>query len=163
MIDDLLRAYLSTLSLSLGKGEIKGSRACKLCGSPSPHFDYVDFNRSCDTLPLGRSGLLVQYFRCIRCELLFTDFCDDWTAEDFTNFIYNDDYISVDGEFVGPRPIRTAEDMSHALAGAENSRILDYGSGAGIFADEMMKRGFAHVEATIPSPIRSRRPAASTW
>ena len=150
MIDPLLYEYLGSLSLTKDPSPVRGERACKLCGGRSPHFDQVDFHKSCDNLPLGRSGLLVEYFKCEQCDLLFTDFCDDWTTGDFARFIYNDQYILVDGEYTGARPKRIAEHLCRQIAGAEQARILDYGSGSGYLAREMAERGFRTMESYDP-------------
>ena len=136
--------------------DVRTGRECKLCSSPAWHFDYVDFNKSCNDFPLGRSGILVEFFRCQRCELVFTDFCDYWASSDFEKFIYNDDYVKVDPEYLGVRPRHSAKELSPSFDGAQSARMLDYGSGSGMFASEMALRGFASVESYDPfsSPNR---------
>ena len=122
-------------------------------------FDIVDFNKCCserDVYQFGRAGIPVVYFRCTSCGFLFTKFFDSWSPEDFGRFVYNDDYIRVDGEYTGPRPLREAEAMATRLANYRNLRILDYGSGSGLFASHLRNRGFAHVTSYDPfsSPER---------
>jgi hypothetical protein len=145
LLSDLLRAS------PLRQNEpVRTGRECKLCSSPAWHFDYVDFNKSCNDYPMGRSGVLVEFFRCQRCELIFTDFCDRWTAEDFAKFVYNDEYGLVDPEYMEVRPRHSADELGPSLKGAESARILDYGSGSGSFAQEMKKRGFLSIESYDP-------------
>lgn len=125
-------------------------RACKLCNHPAHPFATVDFNKSCNALPLERSGVLVEYFRCQRCELLFTDFFDRWSADDFSHYIYNGGYDDVDPEYRSVRPLRSASELAPSLAGAEHCRILDYGSGTGAFAVAMNGLGFGNVTSYDP-------------
>ncbi|MCE5241665.1 MAG: class I SAM-dependent methyltransferase [Syntrophobacteraceae bacterium] len=133
-------------------------KKCKICGGESRLFDVVDFNKFCspDPYAYGMSGISVPYYRCGFCDFTFTDMIDDWTIDDISCYIYNRDYIKVDPEYAGPRPVRTAEFMSHALVGCEDLRILDYGSGSGIFSGEMERLGFRFVENYDPfsSPYR---------
>jgi hypothetical protein len=135
---------------------LRTGRECKLCSYPAWHFDYVDFFKSCNDYPFGRSGIAVEFFRCQRCELIFTDFCDSWTPADFSAFIYNSDYVKVDPEYIDVRPRRSAEELGPSLVGAESARILDYGSGSGGFAGHMELRGFDRMESYDPfsSPER---------
>ncbi len=90
------------------------------------------------------------------CDFLFTDFTDDWTFADFARFVYNDDYIKVDGDYAGARAVRTALYMKSVLDGCQHLKILDYGSGSGRFADEMKRFGFPKVLGYDPfsSPER---------
>src|SRR5262249_24894106 len=78
------------------------------------------------------------------------DFFDSWTAEDFAKFVYNEDYIKVDAEYAGIRAERDAAAMASRLSGLENLRILDYGSGAGLFAEQLRNRGLHNVVSYDP-------------
>ena len=136
-----------------------GPVACKICGAPSPFFDRVDFNKFCnegDYYEYGLAGVPVDYHRCGQCGFLFTTFCDTWSADDFRAFIYNADYAKVDSEYAEIRPSHVAANMAQRLAGAENARILDYGSGAGVFVQRMHDHGFHDIQAYDPfsSPER---------
>ena len=137
---------------------IGSSRACKLCNHPAHPFASVDFNKSCNNIALPRSGILVEYFRCQRCELLFTDFCDQWSNEDFAKYIYNEGYGEVDPEYTGIRARRAAKEMTVILQGAEHLRFLDYGAGSGVFEAEMRANGFANFESYDPFS-QPQRPA----
>ncbi|HTZ70308.1 MAG TPA: class I SAM-dependent methyltransferase, partial [Acetobacteraceae bacterium] len=74
----------------------------------------------------------------------------DWSPQDFARFVYNDDYIRVDGEYAGSRPRRDADRIAARLAGFEHLRLLDYGSGAGLFTGRLRELGFADVEDYDP-------------
>jgi 2-polyprenyl-6-hydroxyphenyl methylase/3-demethylubiquinone-9 3-methyltransferase len=132
--------------------------ACKVCAAPTRLFDSVDFNKHCGAPPsmFGESGIFVEYFRCDRCGLLFTNLIDDWSAAEMTEFIYNADYIKVDPEYIGARAQRTAEHLAPLLKSCRELRILDYGSGSGVFAEAMGTHGFKKVESYDPlsSPQR---------
>jgi 2-polyprenyl-6-hydroxyphenyl methylase/3-demethylubiquinone-9 3-methyltransferase len=136
---------------------------CKICGSESYFFDVVDFNKSCnqpEVYPFDASGVAVPYCRCTVCRFLFTQFFDDWTPQDFARFVYNDDYIKVDGEYAGIRPEREADAIARRLADLAHLRILDYGSGSGVFADRLRSHGFGSVSSYDPfsSPPRPDGP-----
>ncbi len=126
---------------------------CKVCGGSAPFFDVVDFNKvagETNYYAFGPSGVHVNYHRCGECGFLFTNFFDDWQTNDFRRFIYNPDYGSVDSEYSGARPRRTAERMANLLRDLEHLRVLDYGAGSGIFAECMVERGFPHVDGFDP-------------
>ena len=132
---------------------------CKLCGAQTMIFDAVDFNKHCSGYPyvFGLSGVVVPYFRCPNCHFIFTDLIDDWTVEEVIEFIYNDEYIKVDPEYRGDRALKTAAEMRSRLAGCEGARILDYGSGSGVFADEMRRYGSAESDRAMLVPPTSRQ------
>ena len=131
---------------------------CKLCGRTSYFFDVVDFNKCCaaELYSFGAACIPVSYFRCYACGFLFTQFFDTWTPQEFAKFVYNEDYIKVDGEYAGARPMREATAMAQRLAGLSHLRILDYGSGSGLFADQLRSLGFDCVKSYDPfsSPNR---------
>jgi 2-polyprenyl-6-hydroxyphenyl methylase/3-demethylubiquinone-9 3-methyltransferase len=126
---------------------------CKICGAPGQFFDVVDFNKCCseqEPYVFGCAGIPVEYLRCARCDFVFTTFFDDWTPDEFARFVYNEDYIKVDGEYAGIRPRREADNIAHRLRGLTQLRILDYGSGSGLFADHLRGHGFTRVDSYDP-------------
>lgn len=136
---------------------LNDGRACKLCGGEAGPFGTVDFNKSCNNYPLPRSGIAVQYFRCADCDLLFTDFCDEWSGQDFAKFIYNDSYVLVDPDYIGTRARGDAAIYAEIFAPAKGEvRILDYGGGMGVFARSLGEHGFGKVATFDPfaSPER---------
>jgi SAM-dependent methyltransferase len=128
------------------KNVMTNTSTCKICGHKSPFFDVVDFNKFAASdynyYSFGPSGTYLSYFRCGECEFLFTPFFDHWSSDDFKAFIYNDDYIAVDGEYATIRPQGVANHMISILAGYQTARILDFGSGTGTFAQVMKAAGF---------------------
>ncbi len=149
-----LRKRLSALPALRPQGRYDQATPCKLCGHVCPPFDVVDFNKFCSApnfYGFGVAGIPVTYYRCPWCRFLFTRFFDDWSPEDFRRFIYNDDYLRVDGAYVADRPRKVADVVSGLLEGLpKNVRILDYGSGSGIFARELADRGYDNVTSYDP-------------
>src|SRR5579875_2261389 len=81
--------------------------ACKVCGGPSPLFGVVDFHKSCIEAQgrrLAYAGAPIYYRRCQRCAFLFTTAFDAWDFDAFRCNIYNDDYLTVDPDYVEVRP-----------------------------------------------------------
>jgi hypothetical protein len=147
---DLLRQLLDNVPPLKRSNELL---RCKMCGGDARLFDVVDFNKMCsvhEPLAFGASNIGVPYYVCEECDCIFTFFCDDWDAEAFRRYIYNEDYIKVDGEYVSARPTRNAQEMSGLLLGMEGKRILDYGSGSGVFSGLMNKFGYSTVESYDP-------------
>ena len=158
-MDNRLRQEFEALPPLSPQGKYDIRRSCKICAGRCASFDYLDFNKCCDEISpfkFGYSGIKIHYLRCERCGLIFTTFFDDWTAADWTRFVYNKDYIKVDPEYAAIRPIHVAHDFARRLRGAERARILDYGSGAGVWVDRMREQGFTDVTAYDPfsSPER---------
>jgi hypothetical protein len=106
----------------------------------------VDFNKSCDSknsYPLGISKIPVPYYCCKLCGFLFTDFCDFYGAKEFKEYIYNEDYIKVDPEYLSARPMRNARLLCDILTTRKNEIIgIDYGGGGGITSAEMRLLGY---------------------
>jgi 2-polyprenyl-6-hydroxyphenyl methylase/3-demethylubiquinone-9 3-methyltransferase len=140
-----------------------GARPCKICNAPAPLFGVADFNRSCEEargryLPL--SGIAISYWRCPACGFLFTDSFDDWTAADFKQYIYNDDYIAVDPDYREARPTDRAQWIARTFDKDKSRlRVLDYGGGNGLLSDMLRRGGFLAAETYDPfTPEFSRLP-----
>jgi 2-polyprenyl-6-hydroxyphenyl methylase/3-demethylubiquinone-9 3-methyltransferase len=130
-----------------------------MCGHRAEHFDYCDFTRACNGYEFGRSGILVEYFRCQACDYTFTDFFDDWSSEEFAEFVYNADYVNADPDYLGDRPRRMAEQMSPVFSISKSDLdCLDYGGGMGIFAEAMRSKGISfEVYDPFSQPIHPDR------
>ena len=148
-----LRKTLQSLqALDPARGLEQAAR-CKICHSVAPIFDVVDLQKHCsfdNQYQYGLSGVQVPYFSCRRCGFLFATFFDDWTKRDWSRFVYNADYAKVDPEYEGARPERLARTMADTLRGCGGLRILDYGSGSGMFARCMHALGYQRVESYDP-------------
>jgi 2-polyprenyl-6-hydroxyphenyl methylase/3-demethylubiquinone-9 3-methyltransferase len=151
-----LAFHLSLLPRLNHANALAGAVPCKVCDSPAAFFDVVDFNKGTGGYAFGPSGINVPWHRCESCGFLFTTFFDDWSREDFSRFIYNEDYLLLDPEYLSARPTAMAGHLALLLAGFEGARILDYGAGANAFATRMKELGFAHVESYDPFSLPTR-------
>jgi 2-polyprenyl-6-hydroxyphenyl methylase/3-demethylubiquinone-9 3-methyltransferase len=129
---------------------------CKICSAPSPLFGVVDFHKSCIEAQgrrIALSGYPVYYRRCQQCDFVFTTAFDSWDQDAFHKLIYNDDYLIVDPDFVDLRPSSNAKLVASSFPDASSSiEILDYGGGAGVFAERLREQGFS---ATTYDPFSS--------
>jgi 2-polyprenyl-6-hydroxyphenyl methylase/3-demethylubiquinone-9 3-methyltransferase len=120
---------------------------CKICAGPSSLFGVVDFHKSCIEAQgrrLPHSGYPVYYRRCQQCGFAFTTAFDSWDTDSFHKYIYNDEYIVVDPDYVELRPSGNAKLVGSTFAGSKNStEILDFGGGAGVFAARLREQGFS--------------------
>lgn len=161
-MDQILRSKLESLPPLILQEAAAQTRTCKICNRRCYFFDVVDFNKCCsyNLYPYSPSGIPVQYYRCQHCGFLFTDFCDDWSPQVFQNYIYNEEYIKVDGDYKEVRPAKLAVDTAKLLLHQMDKRLLDYGSGSAFFTGAMRKSGFLNVEGYDPfsSPARPEGP-----
>jgi 2-polyprenyl-6-hydroxyphenyl methylase/3-demethylubiquinone-9 3-methyltransferase len=143
--------FITAANADTAARAIGSTPVCKLCGSASHAFCSVDFNKSCNNYPLRSSSVLVEYFKCNACELIYTDFFDGWTNDDFRSWVYNDDYILVDPDYAGIRSADNAVQFARILAPAKGAlSVLDYGGGQGGFAHELRRHGFAQTLSYDP-------------
>jgi hypothetical protein len=157
-LDPSLASYLSLLPRLSRDNALVAAVACKLCGSPALFFDVVDFNKSTGGYAFGPSGINVPWHRCDVCGFLFTPFFDNWSPEHFAQFIYNEDYVLVDPDYLSARPKGMAVHIARLLCGFEGVRILDYGSGTNLLGQDLREFGFAHVESYDPFSSPTRPP-----
>jgi len=140
--DELLAHAVERLSVARESPRIP----CKICQGEASPFDVVDFSKSCHAAPypLGLSAIPVMYWQCDRCQFLFTNFFDNFTAEQWQRYVYNDEYAKVDPDYAVDRPHSNARTLRTLLAGQKGSSIcLDYGGGNGLTAELMRKDGWA--------------------
>jgi len=112
---------------------------CPICNSATSLLDVVDFNKSCEEarhkfLPLA--GIPVYYTLCENCGFCFAPELYEWSIAQFSQAIYNADYITIDPDYVDIRPRANAKNLQ-ALFGKQKQHIrhLDYGGGAGLLSD----------------------------
>jgi len=131
-----------------------GPRKCKICGELAPAFGELDFNRSClETAgkALPRSGVMVTYNQCPKCQFLFSSAFDSWSANDFIAEIYNDKYAEVDPDYAIARPAANAAFVYRTfLRRHSDLTVLDYGSGNGTLAKLLRELGFRSAESYDP-------------
>lgn len=118
--------------------------ACKICAGNSLVWDECDVNQG-GSPELARRpdiGQSLTYHRCTQCGFVFTAQLDGWFAQDFAKFIYNDEYIQVDPDYVQVRPASQAQML---LGLIENPHpdfcLLDYGAGSGTLARMLREAG----------------------
>jgi len=109
-------------------------------------LDVVDFNKSCEEakgifLPL--SGTPIYYFLCEKCNFCYAPSICEWTLKEFSERIYNDQYIEVDPDYKVQRPEANAANLTAMFKGKESElRHLDYGGGNGCLSDCVIKSGW---------------------
>ncbi len=110
------------------------------------------------------SGKPIYYRRCDACGFLFTEAFDDWSPEALLKYIYNDDYVLVDPDYVVVRPTNNAGVVAKAFEGARAElSILDYGGGSGLFARLLVERGFRAATYDPFSAFSARPQAISSF
>ncbi len=113
---------------------------CKICKATAHFFGSIDLAKNCNEQAgffLPKTGIDVSYFQCGNCEFIFTNYFDQFSAEDWRRVIYNNDYIKVDPLYTIIRPTNNARLfvslMQTAYIGKPNPKIIDYGAGNGTF------------------------------
>jgi 2-polyprenyl-6-hydroxyphenyl methylase/3-demethylubiquinone-9 3-methyltransferase len=152
-VDNILRQKLDNLPPLDGRAGQELTICCKLCGGNAELFDVVDFQKHCsfgDQYSFGLADITIPYHRCVRCGFLFTDFFDDWSSAEFAQYVYNQDYVVVDPDYLGARPRQFVDVLSNMLIGLEGLRILDYGAGSGLFVAGMRAAGFTATAGFDP-------------
>jgi SAM-dependent methyltransferase len=129
-----------------GHQQMLNPLACPVCGNHALPLDVVDFNKSCEEargkfLPL--SGIPVYYYLCSNCGFCFAPEFSDWTLDEFSKKIYNDQYIDVDPDYISVRPQGNANNLIKTFKGKEQPiRHLDYGGGNGMLSDLLKQAGW---------------------
>lgn len=140
------------------------AQPCKVCGGEAPLFGHADFSRWCRDQPHKQvrpiCGQAVYYRRCGRCGLVFSDAFDDWPPEAFADFIYNEDYVQVDPDYVSDRPLAMGQLVKGVFERAAGDLdVLDYGGGAGLLAAFLRDSGFRSAQTYDPfTPEHALRP-----
>jgi hypothetical protein len=119
---------------------------CKICGSNAEWFDVVDFAKTCNTpdvYPRGLAGTPIYYSRCSRCGFIFTNHFDLFTADQWNERVYNNEYIEADPDYEELRPRLNAQFLDLFLSGRKNSVVgLDFGGGNGRTTELLRRRGW---------------------
>lgn len=135
------------LAKHAGRGNDRaGTNACPVCEGNALLLDVVDFNKSCEELRgrfLPLAGVPVYYALCERCGFCFAPELYRWTLDEFSERIYNDDYVLVDPDYLDVRPSINADHL-RKLIGSRSSAIrhLDYGGGHGLLSDLLRDSGW---------------------
>lgn len=119
---------------------------CRACDGRAQLHDVVDFNKSCHETTgffLPRSGKPIYYARCERCGFTFAPEMSSWTLEDFSEHVYNDDYVKVDPDYISSRPTGNAGHLREMLGEHGTAiRHLDYGGGHGLLSELLRDAGW---------------------
>lgn len=120
--------------------------SCSICGGNCTPLDVVDFNKTCAEAKgcfFRLSGVPVYYYLCSGCGFCFAPEFRNWGPKDYSEHIYNDDYIKVDPDFVEKRPKANAS-VLHKLLGGQKDGIqhLDYGGGNGMMSRLLKQMGW---------------------
>lgn len=75
---------------------------------------------------------------------------DDLSYADFSDRIYNNEYVLHDPDYLSVRPKLQAAIINKLPQEIKSAKILDYGSGLGILEKELKAHGFAHVDSYDP-------------
>ena len=119
---------------------------CPICSGICAPLDVVDFNKSCEEargnyLPL--SGIPVYYFYCNICYYCFAPEFSTWTLNDFELKIYNNDYVTVDPDYLKIRPENNAKMLLEAFDNHKNNiKHLDFGGGNGLLSQRLQGLGW---------------------
>jgi SAM-dependent methyltransferase len=122
---------------------------CPVCTGECALFDVVDFNKSCEEsngkwLPLA--GVPVYYARCAACGFCFAPEFSTLSPEEFKAWIYNDEYILVDPEYVETRPRKNAANLLALFPDLPASvKHLDYGGGNGLLVNVLRESNWNSV------------------
>jgi SAM-dependent methyltransferase len=101
-------------------------------------LDVVDFNKSCEEARgkfLQLSGIAVYYYHCDHCGFCFAPEFNQWTLKDFSDKIYNDEYIAIDPDYQEIRPkSNKAVIINFFESNKEHIQHLDWGGGNGLLS-----------------------------
>lgn len=122
---------------------------CKICDGETSVLGVKDFNRTCEEeknkIVFSPMGFAVYYHQCNDCQFIFSTDFDSWTKDDFLENIYNSDYLKVDPEYGGKRPIDCVNWFTPMLGGDKTITVLDYGAGTDAFSQELKRQGYDAV------------------
>ena len=124
------------------------ARPCKICGADARIIDVLDFNKICGPpsahFQNTKLGIGVEYRRCLRCNFIFTEFFDQFTADLWVTFVYNSDYYSfIDPEYESIRPQQKSYQLRCLLRSPNAGWLgLDYGGGGGRLSQLMRESGY---------------------
>ncbi len=134
---------------SLASVDLSPPSRCGICGASSPSLlGSKEFSRSGNdhfsgVRQFADTGVLIPYYRCGDCGVIFSAALDAWLRQDFARHIYNDDYLFSDPPFESERPVRNAAIVAGIWHYEQDSRsVIDYGGGNGRLTAELRARGF---------------------
>lgn len=124
------------------------SSICPICESKSLPFDVIDFNKNCNErkgIFLKKSGKPIYYYLCSNCKFLYAPEFQKWSSEDFEKFIYNDEYIKIDPDYLERRPASNANFLIRRFKNIHEINHLDFGGGNGLCSKYLAQKGWKTV------------------
>jgi SAM-dependent methyltransferase len=122
---------------------------CPVCNGSCSLHDVVDFNKSCEEAKgkfLGLAAIPIYYALCGNCGFCFAPEIAAWNLEEFSEKIYNDEYVLVDPDYVESRPKANAANLTSMFSDHTFSfKHLDYGGGDGLLTSLLNKSGWQSV------------------
>lgn len=119
---------------------------CKICDTEADIYGVTDFNVSCYGNNVHRynyplSGHAVYYYKCKNCGLIYSHAFDKWSDADYSRYIYNDEYIKHDPNFICKRSLHNFNLLRNAFKNLQNFRMLDFGCGDGQLVQLLQEYG----------------------
>ena len=128
---------------------------CKCCAGRSVSCGVVDFSRSGADIHAGKkvdpyAGIPIYFYRCEHCGFTFTPALDKWTPADFSEHIYNADYVRHDPDYSFARPNANAGLIAQYFPKLADHKLLDFGSGMGLLEELLGEKGFQRIRSYDP-------------
>lgn len=123
--------------------------ACKICAAKTSLFDVIDIERQCSlksAYPDGLSGIPIYYHKCSKCNFIYTHFFDGFVDENWSEYIYNNEYMRIDPDYAGKRAFQNKNLVKAAVKSWWSSKDigLDYGGGIGGLSDALNLEGIKY-------------------
>lgn len=111
---------------------------CPVCNNQTEVLDCIDFNKG-----YPKSGLSIYYNHCGKCGFCFSPDMYTWTPEQFAKYVYNENYVNLDPDYVYDRPHGNADKIIERFQSCKKDiRHLDYGGGSGVLSNILNGNGF---------------------
>lgn len=122
---------------------------CPVCNADCVLIDVLDFNKTChdqNGSKLGLAGVPIYFVLCRNCGFCFAPEFRDWTAQQFSERIYNDQYVTIDPDFPESRPRACAANLLSMFGSSPPGiKHLDFGGGNGRLAALMQEANWDSV------------------
>jgi SAM-dependent methyltransferase len=119
---------------------------CPVCNKNYLLLEAVDFNKSCEESNgkyLDYSGIFIYYALCNSCGFCFSPEISAWQLQEFESKIYNNEYVTIDPDYVEARPRANAENLMSMFPHFPTAiKHLDYGGGDGLLANLLRHSGW---------------------
>lgn len=120
---------------------------CQICKGNSIPLDVVDFNRSGGAESRREirrlSGIPIYYYLCKQCGFCFAPEICKWSIDEFSEKIYNEEYIDIDPDHDTVRPNVNFTNLTKAFENQKSHiKHLDYGGGNGQLSYLLAKSGW---------------------